>query len=419
MTRSNQDAKDIKTLSKEIAALKSKVDKLETKLTKSESKKRSRKFPWRSIASWLCIAIAAALLFVGNLAFWAGNTLVDTDRYVAAVGPLIQEPEIQSAIAGYTTTQLFNRVDVQGYVQSALPPRAEFLAPQLSLQLKTQTENSVKKLLATQKVQDYWYSSLAKRHEAIIGFSKAYQGNGTIEISDLYSHLSKRLSDTRLSFLADRQLPDKVGTIQVATVGWLPVVHKVSNNIGLYQAMATFLLISFSVGAVLLSSKRRRTVITLGFFFAGITLATLLATKIAGGIVASQLQPIYQSAAQVAYSTVFASFVTQTVTLLLISALIVLVAWLSGPYRSAALFKTRVTDLLSGRLRKSIFGTKENTFTLLVSRYKRQLQWTSVLLISLVMLLVQLSPKLIIVYGFLMLVCVLVVELLAADNTSK
>ncbi len=416
MAQRKKPASKSASLEQRLTNLEADMAKVKTEVASIKKPKSARKSPLRGLASWLCVALAAALLFVGNLAFWTGNTVVNTDRYVAAVGPLIEKPEIQSAIANYTTTQLFNQVNVQDYVQTALPPRAEFLAPQLTSQLRTQTQNSIKSLLANQKVQDYWYSSLTKRHDALINFSKSYEGNGTIEVSDIYSQLSKRLGDTKLSFLANKQLPDSVGSIKVATVGWLPALHKVSNNIGLYQALATLLLIGFSVAAVLLSTKRRRTVIELGFFFAAVMLATLLATRITGGVVASKVAPAYQAAVQVAYDTVLHSFVAQTLSLLLASILVILVAWLSGPYASASKLKSRVTALLSGRLHQSLFGNRENSFTLWVAKFKRYLQWGLVLLIAVIMLIVQLSPKLVVAYGLVMLISVLLVELLAAPK---
>ncbi|MEK7594569.1 MAG: hypothetical protein AAB436_02960 [Patescibacteria group bacterium] len=418
MAQRKKVTSDTVALEQRLTNLEADMAKLKKTVDKKQSR-RPRKSPWRGPASWLCVALAATLLFAGNLAFWIGNTIVDTDRYVAAVGPLIQKPEIQTALAQYTTTQLFSRVDVEGYVQEALPPRAEFLAPQLTTQLKTQTQNSVKSLLSSQKVQDYWYSSIERRHDAIISFSQSYEGDGTIEISDIFSQLSKRLDGTKLGFLSDKQLPDSVGSIKVATVGWLPVLHKVSTNIGLYQAVTTLLLIGFSVAAVMLSTKRRRMVITLGFVFAVTMLATLLATRITGSVAASQVAQTYQSAVQVAYNTIMHSFVTQTVTLLLISILMVLVAWLSGPYKSANLAKARINAFLAGRLHQSIFSKGENGFTLWLGKYKRHVQWICILLIAIVMLLVQLSPKLIVAYGLLMLVSALVVELLAANKPSK
>jgi membrane protein insertase Oxa1/YidC/SpoIIIJ len=128
---------------------------------------------------------------------------------------------------------------------------------------------------------------------------------------------------------------------------------------------------------------------------------------------------MYQSAVQVAYDTVIHSFIIQTRTLLLLSLLLLLGAWISGPYKSATVVKNRITDLLSGHVHQSIFGNRENGFTTWVGRYKAYLQWGSVIVVAFIMILVQLSPKLVALYALLIIVLVLIVDLVAAPKTSQ
>jgi hypothetical protein len=374
---------------------------------------------WRRPLIWASITLATVFLVLGNIFFWTGNTIVNTNRYVAAVGPLIEQPAIQDAMAQYTSSQLFKAVDVQSYVKDTLPPKAAFLAPQLTTQLQSYTQKTLKTALANPKVQQYWYASLTKSHNAIINYSKSYQGNGTIDVSDIFNQLTQRLGGTHLAFLAGKRLPAKIGSINVATVGWLPALHRLTVHIGLYQALATILFLGFSVLAVVLSTKRRRAVIRLAIIYAGFMALTLIAVRVAGGIVVTDVAQMYQSAVQVAYDTVIHSFIIQTRTLLLLSLLLLLGAWISGPYKSATVVKNRITDLLSGHVHQSIFGNRENGFTTWVGRYKAYLQWGSVIVVAFIMILVQLSPKLVALYALLIIVLVLIVDLVAAPKTSQ
>jgi hypothetical protein len=387
-------------------------------LSKQNKRTLPRQFPWRSLGVWVCTTLAVALLVLGNILFWAGNTIVNTDRYVKTVGPVIEQPAVQSAVADYTTNAIFNTVDVQSYVQSALPERAEFLAPQLTNQLKSQTDSRLQSLLANPKVQDLWYSSLQTRHEALIDFSKSYEGNGEIVVSDIYSQLSKRLSDSPLSFLAGKQLPDSVGSIKVATAGWLPVLHNLANNMGLYQTLATIFFLIFASLAVVLARRPRRSVIRLTALFAIFLFITLIATRIGKTVVMAQIDPTYKEAAGVAYSTVLHSFVLQTVSLLIFSMLVMLVAWISGPYRSAHLVKDRIIDLLSGRLHETFFGTKENGFTTWLGAHKRVVQWLVVAIVFLLVLLATLTPKLLIGSAIGLVILILIIEVLAAPQAK-
>ena len=254
---------------------------------------------------------------------------------------------MQAAIAQYTTEQVFKSIDVQSYVQAALPPRADFLAPQLTNQLKTQAQSTLQTILASSSFQQYWYNSLAKSHQALITTGKAYQGNGTITVGNVFNHLSQQLAGTKLSFLSRVSLPPKVGSIKVATVGWLPLLHKLSTRINFYKAVIGFLFLGFVALAIGLARRRRRIIIRMSVIFAAAMLLTLISVKIAGGLIANHANPTYQSAVQAAYNTVLHGFVNQTVVLMIIAVLIVIVGWLSGPYKIAVIIRRKTSALVA------------------------------------------------------------------------
>ena len=83
--------------------------------------------------------VAAVLVFVAALGvtlsvvgLWAGNTTLNTDRWVATVTPLDQDPAVRAAVSTYTTQQIFSTLNVEQRVKEALPPRAAFLASPLT-----------------------------------------------------------------------------------------------------------------------------------------------------------------------------------------------------------------------------------------------------------------------------------------------
>jgi len=406
---------------KELRELRAKVAKQQRIIdSMSKVKVPKKRTGWRKTLAVLTVSLASALLVTGNLLLWAGNTFVDTDKYVAAVGPLIEEPEIQSALASYSTQQLFNNTDVEAYVVSVLPTQAAVLAPQLTSQLKNYTESTIEKILASQKMEDYWYSSLTKRHNAFINFVKEYQGDETIQVSDIYNQITKQLTDTKLSFLANKQLPEKYGSIEVATVGWLPVLHKVASNIGIYQAITTALFLGLSLASIYLAANKRKMIIRLGIIYTIVMLLTLLSARIVRGIVVSEVSPEYQTAVQIAYSTVLNGLALQTIMISMLGLFTAFAAWISGPYKGAVVLKKRFNLLLSGKLHESIFSKKENAFTLWTGANKRKLQYISLASVSLVMLAVELSPRLVLVYAAVLILIIAAIETLAApEKRSK
>lgn len=67
----------------------------------------------------LLLTVAAVVLPVAMLAVWSGAVASDTDRYVATVGPLADDPAVQTAVSRRLERAALDAVDA--------PPRAEAL----------------------------------------------------------------------------------------------------------------------------------------------------------------------------------------------------------------------------------------------------------------------------------------------------
>lgn len=370
---------------------------------------------WKSFTVIASLSIAGAVLVAGNLLFWAGNTLVDTNKFISTTSPLIKEPAIQQGVALYATNQLYQGVDIEQTIQDALPPKAEFLAPTLSGQVKQVTQTSLEKVLANEKFQDLWTTTVSTAHSKIINYAKNYEGNGTITLSDMYQNLSKELENTKLSFAANRTLPSNIGNITVINAGWLPTVHNIVVNIGLYQALTTLFFIALSGLAVWLSQNRRRTVITLGILYGALMALTLMSVRLFQNLLPNKVDSQYQPAVSAAVKTITNPLIIQTRTILLLGLLVVVIAWITAKYPAARAVRGRIQILLEGKLHKAVFN-KENAFTLWVGKNRRVLQWVSVSIIAAIMLIVQLSPGLVAIYALVILAAVLVIEFLSAPQ---
>jgi len=364
----------------------------------------------------LFVVLAVLLLILGNILFWFGNTLVKNDRFKQAVTPVIKNTSVQHAVAHYTTAQLYSNVDVTKHVQDALPPRADFLAPTIASQLKGQTEAVLAKILARPQFQDRWNTRLGKAHDRFITTIKQSGGNGSIDLNELYQQLSASLNGTRLSFLAGKQLPSKVGDIQLVSGGWIQSLHSVIVHIDLWRTLAVLLFILFAVLGVLLARRRRRMVALMALYISIGLFITLIAVRLTRQIIAGKVAPQYADAAQQAVHILLHSLVVQTALLLAIFVLVALIAWLTGNGHSARYVQGRIGLLFAGKLHAALFGGHENVVTRWVGRHKRALQWGVVALIALLMLVVQLTLSVLIGYVIIGIVAVLVVEAIGAPQ---
>ncbi|MEI7838850.1 MAG: hypothetical protein WCI37_03630, partial [bacterium] len=222
---------------------------------------------FRSIVMAFLIAIAGAILLSGNMLFWAGNTIVNNDQFIKTTAPLIKNSEIQTAVAKYGTEQLFTNVDVQGYITKVLPPKAEFLAPTLTTQLKDDVNKGLQKSLAKPKVQTIWNKSLEKTHNLIIKGATNYKGNGTLDLGQLFTFMTNNLKDTKLAFLSEKSLPKNIGQIKLINAAWLPVVHNIVVNIKPFEAIMTLVFIILVCVVIIIAKNKRRIITKIGFLF--------------------------------------------------------------------------------------------------------------------------------------------------------
>ena len=82
------------------------------------------------------VVIGAFALVLSTVGVWAAKTAFDTDRWVATVAPLPQDPQISAAMAEYATNELFRVLDVENRLREVLPERAAFVTGPLTGQMK-------------------------------------------------------------------------------------------------------------------------------------------------------------------------------------------------------------------------------------------------------------------------------------------
>lgn len=412
-----------KSVNKELAAENARLRKENEMLKQRVSRRNNRSWfsrSWRTLTIVVLAVLAGSLLVAANILFWAGHTVVDSQSYKQTITPLVESPQVQTSMALYTTNQVFANNDVQGDIASVLPPRADFLAPTLTGQLKNLTQTTLQKVLASDKFQTTWININVKAHDSLLKLASSPAGqDGVINLNEIYQQLGASLQGTKLAFLANKQLPPKVGDITVLKSNKLHTLHVVSSNINTFKYVSLAIVIAFSALAVWLAERRRRLVISLSFLFAILMALSLIAFRLTASTVSSKVQPEYQSGVSSAASIILHPLALQTWTVLLLLLLVGIGAWLGGASHSAKTSRERFQTLLEGKAHQALFGKHENALTRFVGRGKRRLQLSLVTLIALIMLLIKLSPKLVILYGLLMLLAVIVTEILAAPTSKR
>ena len=163
------------------------------------------------------------LLVIGLLLFalavptvWLNRTIMDTDQWVATVGPLASDPAIQNAVADKVSTALFAKVDVEAEIRSRVPTEVppvivNFLAPQVAAQIETYADKLIYQVVHSDQFAKVWTETMRATQQAFVA---AIEGGGpggkitttngviTLYTDQFVSAAQERLAATKISGLS-------------------------------------------------------------------------------------------------------------------------------------------------------------------------------------------------------------------------
>src|SRR5215510_13647643 len=77
----------------------------------------------------IALLVAGSILaFVSTFAIWVNRQLLETDTWTDTSAKMLEDDEIRTQVADFMVAALYENVDVEGELQTALPPRLQPLA---------------------------------------------------------------------------------------------------------------------------------------------------------------------------------------------------------------------------------------------------------------------------------------------------
>jgi hypothetical protein len=296
----------------------------------------------RSWISRILLPLGLLALIPASLMLWLNRTVTTPEGYMKAMGPVIQEPAVQKAVQKASTEAIFQRVDVNTLVQQALPENAQFLAEPIGSQVKSHTNTLVGNIVASPRFEDLWVQVNQRAQARFMDVARNSSGDPVVDVSDLYKFVSARLADTRLSVLANRELPPRVGEIQVANI---PALERIPQ---LVAALDTWRWVLLGLVVVLLglgiwaARNRRKALLWTGWGAIAATVVSLALVRMARAAYLDPISdPVYRDGAVAMWQTVLNPLLIQVLVLALLGLALVVTGWLLGPGRVA-------TDLREG-----------------------------------------------------------------------
>lgn len=251
------------------------VDELKARIAELEQRGPGRRVDGRGVTAWVIVVIAALLFPVALTAYWGQRTLTDTERYVATVAPLAQDPTVKLAVGEKVTEVITAQLDAQARLETLLAdnPRLAPLAAPIAVGVNTLVANEVTKVLDSEQFAGLWESINRKLQRGLIA---ALSGDPTgaitiqgdqvvLDTGDLIEVVKARLVDRGLTFAANIPVPPAADRQVVLLTS--PQLQQARTVYALGQPVAQWLiyavLLMFAV-AILVSRRRARMTIAVG-----------------------------------------------------------------------------------------------------------------------------------------------------------
>jgi hypothetical protein len=233
------------------------------------------------------IGLAAIIAIVSMFSVWLRTQLLDTDEWVDLSGELLQEIEIQEALADYLVEAVYEETDVVGALEEQLPPDLEGLAAVAAGALRGPLTDGVEKLLASDQVLELWESANRIAHQTLVNVlrdetTEAVSTSGGEIALDLKPIVSEVAQTLGLSGSRVAELPEDAGRIVIFESDELADIQEAVEVFDFLAWLLAVLVVALYALAVYLARGRRMAVLrNVGWSLAAVGLIVLIVQAVA------------------------------------------------------------------------------------------------------------------------------------------
>lgn len=310
---------------------------------------------WRWSLATLLIVLGAALAPLAVTAVWFKSEVTDTDRYVATVAPLARDPALQQAVTDRVTTEVFNRIDVEGLTNQAADALTRIGVPQaagtalhgmakpIANGVQSWVHDQVARLVTSDEFAHAWTEANRAAHTQMVAALTGDQSGAVVVRNDTVSiKLAPFINAVKQRLVANGfTLAERIPTVDAELVIFKSAeVGKVQRYFRLLDTLGTWLPV-LSLGllaaGVLTAVGRRRALVWAAF---GVVLGMVLL-----GAALAILRPVYlnavpesalpSDAAAVLFDQIVGYLRTALRSVLAAALVVMAAAYLSGPAPAA------------------------------------------------------------------------------------
>lgn len=233
---------------------------------------------WRSLAALIVFLLAVIGTPAALIGHWGHRTLTDQPTYIATIGPLAADPQVQEAVADTLSEAIVAQVDtgsaVTSFLDSLLPGSrlTDTLASPITAGINSLINQLVLQFLASDVFQTVWLDVTRASQESFVAILEGksegpirVEGNQLVlDISDLVIKVQERLVDSGVGLAASVTIEPGKRQIVLAEPAGLAQIQFIYRFASPVLAWS-LLLLALGYGiAALLARNRPRMVIASG-----------------------------------------------------------------------------------------------------------------------------------------------------------
>jgi hypothetical protein len=364
-----------------------------------------RRIRWASLAAGVLLVLGCLGVPASVLAVWTHRQVTDTDRFVATVSPVIQDPLVQSALADRITTEVLGYVDVQQIANEAVDAlAAQGMRPQLVDRLHDLTgplaagvaglvRDRVGQLVASPEFAATWNRALQVTHEqanAVLSGEAAAiaikDGMVVLDLGPFIAAAKQQLVDS--GFGAAARIPEVHPTVDLFAARTLVRAQTAYQTLDAVATWLPWITLLLLTAGVYLARRRRRALLGVGLSVVAGMIVLAAALMVARALLVGGVPAQGAAAAAQTYDVLVRFLRDALRTLTVLGLVIALGAYLVGPAAGAvatrAAVNRAITGMRRGRLAEALGAGPVGPF---VHAHLRLLQITALGLAVLVFVL--------------------------------
>jgi len=165
----------------------------------------------RRIWAMALVVLAAIISVVMMVSVWAHDFLLDTDKFVATVTPVLKDPQVTRSMGELVAERAVELTDLETRLKNVLPARLDFIAAPIAGRAEGLLAKGTTRLLRSEKGYKAWETILRFSHRSIVAlltdrskFLKIYDDEVRLDLLPLVVAAVARLESLLPDVIATR-----------------------------------------------------------------------------------------------------------------------------------------------------------------------------------------------------------------------